>query len=370
MKYIDPYNYPELAVRDYIISNSVITPNLFNGTIFRVEAGESFTLDRIKNQIDGAKVFLEFYNTSVSPITVTFNEDYRSTNLGTIDPAVIGAGETITYELICRIGLLFICDVEGTLPTEEEDDTIEWDDGISYFRLQVRGGYLYLDQTMSATGFSGIEGNDWDFIWRKTLPDAPAGVGVAVFDGVDDYISLSSDLGIDIEDNKTITFDAYLDSNVDNGPFCMFAFKSTEIQDYLAVVWEPGLHRMELRYSSGPGSSKYYDVTAYEDQSISCEVIKEGSGIDAIIISFKIDGNTLIPSTGSSASPPASSNIGFYDSSFLSKYFSIWDILIKETGGADLHSWDGYPGDEDSGWVDGVGSLDGTVNGSPTTRVI
>jgi len=45
------------------------------------------------------------------------------------------------------------------------EDTIEWDDGVDYFRLQVRGGYLNLDQTITPTGFSGTQGVDWNVIW-------------------------------------------------------------------------------------------------------------------------------------------------------------------------------------------------------------
>ena len=46
---------------------------------------------------------------------------------------------------------------------------IEWDDNVSYFRLQVRGGRLFLDQTKTDQGFNGSEPGDWDDIWEKAL---------------------------------------------------------------------------------------------------------------------------------------------------------------------------------------------------------
>jgi len=39
-----------------------------------------------------------------------------------------------------------------------------WTDGSEIFRLQVRGLYLNLDQAMTATGFNGTQGVDWDVI--------------------------------------------------------------------------------------------------------------------------------------------------------------------------------------------------------------
>jgi len=44
-----------------------------------------------------------------------------------------------------------------------------WDDGVSYFRLQVRSSGLFLDQTITPTGFSGSMGTDWNPIWFKRI---------------------------------------------------------------------------------------------------------------------------------------------------------------------------------------------------------
>lgn len=168
MEYFDPYNFPGLALRVYEIDGGEVVPNLFNGTIFRVLAEESFEFDRLKNQIDGAKFFLEIYNSTDSAITISFNEDYRATNFGTIDDVTLEVGGVVAYECICRIGLLFVYGQEGLLPSEE-GDTLEWTDGFSYFRIQVRSGSLFLDQTRTGTGFDGDEGYDWDSIWSKKL---------------------------------------------------------------------------------------------------------------------------------------------------------------------------------------------------------
>ena len=44
-----------------------------------------------------------------------------------------------------------------------------YDDGINYFRLQVRSEALYLDEAITALGFEGVRDTDWETIWIKSL---------------------------------------------------------------------------------------------------------------------------------------------------------------------------------------------------------
>ena len=62
---------------------------------------------------------------------------------------------------------LILLATPGGLPSEGDG---YYDDGVSYFRLQVRSSILNLDQTMTPTGFGGSEGVDWDVIFQKVLP--------------------------------------------------------------------------------------------------------------------------------------------------------------------------------------------------------
>jgi hypothetical protein len=51
------------------------------------------------------------------------------------------------------------------------DDVIYWDDGVDYFRLQVRDGELCLDERITVSpGWDGVEGIDWDNIWGISNP--------------------------------------------------------------------------------------------------------------------------------------------------------------------------------------------------------
>ncbi len=51
------------------------------------------------------------------------------------------------------------------------EGTIRWHDNVSYFRLQVRSGGLFLDQTITDFGFGSgsAEDTDWANIWEKAL---------------------------------------------------------------------------------------------------------------------------------------------------------------------------------------------------------
>lgn len=52
--------------------------------------------------------------------------------------------------------------VFGGTTTETPIDTYTaWTDGVDTFRLDVRSGYLFLDQTITSTGWSGVLGIDW-----------------------------------------------------------------------------------------------------------------------------------------------------------------------------------------------------------------
>lgn len=108
MHYIDPHNLPQLAVRNYDVVGGSVIPDLFHGTIFRVSPSSNFSLERLRNQIDGAKFFVEVYNDSASPVTVTFDPDYIDSSLDPLDPANILAGSLMYYEVVCRRGSLLV----------------------------------------------------------------------------------------------------------------------------------------------------------------------------------------------------------------------------------------------------------------------
>jgi len=193
---------------------------------------------------------------------------------------------------------------------------------------------------------------------------APVGIletEVIDFDGIDDLVVLSSDLGVDIEENKTITFDCFLETNASSSFYNLFSFKSTNEDDFLVVSFSPGQNLIVIRKDVTFGQGHNYDISSYKDINISCEIIKTSSGIT----SFKIDSATITPIGNFAVTEPTSSNIGnFPGQSQIANYLSVWNIVISG-----LHSWGGY-GNLNTNWVDSIGSIDGSVCGNPSLRNI
>ena len=113
MDYFDSQNIPETALRYYDINGGSVYPDLSHGVLFRVLADQSFTLERLRNQIDGAKFFLEVYNQSGGNITISFDGDYKNTALDDVSSKALGNGSTVTYEIICRIGYMLMYNKTG-----------------------------------------------------------------------------------------------------------------------------------------------------------------------------------------------------------------------------------------------------------------
>lgn len=55
----------------------------------------------------------------------------------------------------------------GSSTATPVDTSLYWDDGVSYFRLNVRSGRLFLDQAITPTGFDGVLGIDWAPIFAE-----------------------------------------------------------------------------------------------------------------------------------------------------------------------------------------------------------
>ncbi len=202
------------------------------------------------------------------------------------------------------------------------------------------------------------------------LPDSvPA--GAVDWDGLDDYVDLNADLNADIEGTKIIKFNTLLESDVSTGFVFLFALKSTSTNDYLAVSYSPGQHYLATRVDqSGGGGGHQHTMTAYHDQVVAVEIRKTAGQIDYL----KIEGVTTAETGTLTLTAPDDSFIGANafgggtQNHFNYGYF--WDLQVYDSDGTTLlHHWKGYPdGDQDSGWTDQEGSIDGTVYGSPSTR--
>lgn len=113
MGYFDVDNIPETSVHPYTPFGGLVEPDLLDGVIFRVTSDSDYEVDRLRNQIDGMKYYMELINDGDSNITVTWDGDYRATDLGYISPVVLNPDEVNFFEIICRNSLMFVVGQTG-----------------------------------------------------------------------------------------------------------------------------------------------------------------------------------------------------------------------------------------------------------------
>ena len=113
MDYFDLNNVPQNAIYSYIPVGGSVYPNLRHGIIFRIPATGDFNIERLANQIDGMKFVIEVYNQDDEELTLSFDNDYRSTDLGLLAPVDLSSDGVVAYEVICRLGLMFVYDKPG-----------------------------------------------------------------------------------------------------------------------------------------------------------------------------------------------------------------------------------------------------------------
>jgi len=163
----------------------------------------------------------------------------------------------------------------------------------------------------------------------------------------------------DVTGNKTLTSKFYLDSSTSR---LTFGFMNA-LNDFLFVSYDiaanTGVNPMLTvnTKNSPPGVIRpYYDISSYLGMIVEMEVVKTSSSV----VSLKLNGNTL-----------TKAGDGYFNNGGTSlktisglSGSSVWDVTING-----IAAWVGYPsGDQNLAWEDTIGSNDGTVSGSVSTR--
>lgn len=179
--------------------------------------------------------------------------------------------------------------------------------------------------------------------------------GLLNFDDIDDYVGLSSIP--DVTGTKTISFSLYI--HPDQYVALDIMVFSNGSSDWVRIYFD-GTDGIRARTNyDGTNNSKRIDISSLKGQVLDFVITKTTSSIDT----FTVNGSSAYTTDVlGNNTEPLQAFIGKatgngYD------YILIWDININ-----DEHAWAGQPdGNQDSAWVDTIGSIDGTVNGTPTT---
>jgi hypothetical protein len=193
------------------------------------------------------------------------------------------------------------------------------------------------------------------------VEEEPTGVvGVINYDGVDDYVSLSSIP--DVTGNKTISFDMFMSSSAESSLFITGIRSGTNI-DYIGITAEYDSLFFLIYVYIGTTAYEFIINESLLDNFLHVIISKTSSSA-----TLTINGDSITSTTDSITPIGASqANIGGFNDGSADVYSdsanvsSFWNFKI----GSDP-VYPGQPdGNLDSAWANGVNN--GTVNGSPST---
>lgn len=184
--------------------------------------------------------------------------------------------------------------------------------------------------------------------------------GVVAFDGIDDYITLSSIP--DTTGTKTISFWTYLTKSSGFSFNVLMNFTLVPNASDRFTVW---LNGSDISVNLEAASSLAYDISGLENQFLFIEIDKtqDGSG-NGEMLDFRINGISQSSSPSGTTWGTQGATIGADStpSSYLADAF-VWNINVNNE-----RNFPGQPnGNQNSAWADTIGSITATVNGNPTT---
>ena len=190
------------------------------------------------------------------------------------------------------------------------------------------------------------------------------GSPVPIVGGVIDFLSggtITFGSEPDVLGSKTINLGLYLDTSTSS---FNFSSKTASDADFLLLTYNDPpdwagtdyVLAVHVRNATGGGLVRqFYDISSYIGEITTIQVVKTAGGITSVTV-----GGDTLTKVGD----------GFFDigasslKTLTGSYSSVWDLEVVAT-----HKWVGYPdGDQDSAWVDTIGSDDGVVGGSVSTR--
>lgn len=162
----------------------------------------------------------------------------------------------------------------------------------------------------------------------------------------------------DVTGNKTLKADLFIDSTSSD----MTIGLMNASNDFLWITYtlgpDTGPNKVLVvnTRNSPPGVIRpYYDISSYLNQVINLEVVKTSSAVTSV----KINGTTL-----TKIGDGYFNNGGSTVKEIAGILCSIWNLEV-----VGVVKWIGFPyGNTTGAWVDTIGTNDGTVSGSPTTR--
>lgn len=187
--------------------------------------------------------------------------------------------------------------------------------------------------------------------------------GVLDFDGVNDYVQIGGvSTGPVVTGNRTLTFKLYIKS-IPSSDEIVCHFNAGNVNDLLSIHLDSSGYMVVSRSGNTSSGGRRVDISGLLNKELLVIVTKASGSISSISI------NGTDNSISATTYTPYNGSVAYIGSGTASNYLGvayIWDINLNSE-----HSYSGHPdGNLDSAWEDNIGSIDGTVNGSPTTTDI
>lgn len=172
------------------------------------------------------------------------------------------------------------------------------------------------------------------------------------------YLDLPGDP--DLSGNKVVRWKMWLDSSSIGGTL----FSLGANQDSIGLTSSTGEVRCtNINRTMGNSGEKRLSMTGLYGMVLDCLAIKTTNEITWFQVGGRASGDQYLDQTGTALDISRIGGSGIDASPSPANNWYVWDIEVEGIG-----SWNGEGSDAntDVAWVDGVGSNDGTFNGTPT----
>jgi len=191
--------------------------------------------------------------------------------------------------------------------------------------------------------------------------------GVIDFDGINDWVDFTTAYVPSFDINSGISFKFYLDNDSGYTGERLYNLNIDSLSYISGILLDSSLYLMGFKNAGFVSQRRMIDISGLNAQVLDCSINIENSAVTEIIINGV--SQTIYTTTGGDTSHAGNNSIGSNGANDYLSNATIWDFKIYDNTNTLIHAYAGQPsGNTDGAWADSVGSYDGTVEGSPTTR--
>ena len=173
---------------------------------------------------------------------------------------------------------------------------------------------------------------------------------------------------------EPISFYMYLDSsNYSTIAMLIYSCDISEINTHNQLIVYLNNNYLYVQVGSGVNEAKRIDITSYVNQTVFVQIKRIDNYQTADINYVKFNGlEQTLNSTEQFISIVQQFNVGtLYNTNIMQYFYRLYDATIWNITISERNHYNGYVGNMDSGWLDTIGSNNGSISGTTkTTRKV